>query len=172
LNIVPLKGQKISDIWGKTLRNENYIQEEIKSRWKSGNVCYQILQLAVQKYEDYDIQNYKFTCFLYGCETWSLTPRKEHRIRVFVNRVLRRIFEPRREEVTGEWRKLHNEELHDLYSLPNIFRAIKSKTMRWTGYVARMLEGAQPDSLARLVHVWAPLDVGACLLAESYRSFA
>jgi hypothetical protein len=59
---------------------------------------------------------------LYGCETWSLTLREKHRLRVFENRVLRRIFGPKRDEVTGEWRKLHKEELHILYSSPNIIR--------------------------------------------------
>jgi hypothetical protein len=78
---------------------------------------------------------------LYGCETLSLTLREEHRLRVFENRVLRRIFGPRRDEVTGEWRKLHNEELHILYSSPNIIRQIKSRRMRWAGHVARMGEG-------------------------------
>jgi hypothetical protein len=62
---------------------------------------------------------------LYGCETWPLTLREEHRLRVFENRVLRRIFGPKRDEVTGEWRKLHNEELHDLYPSPSIIRIIK-----------------------------------------------
>jgi hypothetical protein len=62
---------------------------------------------------------------LYGCETWSLTLREEHRLRVFENRVLRRISGPKRNEVTGEWRKLLNEELHDLYSSPSIIRIIK-----------------------------------------------
>jgi hypothetical protein len=75
---------------------------------------------------------------LYGCETWSLTLREEHRLRVFENRVLRRIFGPTRDEVTGEWRKLHNEELHNLYSSPDIIRQIKSWRMRWAGHVARM----------------------------------
>jgi hypothetical protein len=64
---------------------------------------------------------------LYGCETWCLTLREELRLRVFENRVLRRIFRPKRDEVTGDRRKLHNEELHNLYSLPNIIRMIKVK---------------------------------------------
>jgi hypothetical protein len=77
---------------------------------------------------------------LYGCKTWSLTLREEHRLRVFENRVLRRIFGPKRDDVTGEWRKLHNEELHNLYSSPDIIRQIKSSRMRWAGPVARMGE--------------------------------
>jgi hypothetical protein len=75
-------------------------------------------------------------CF-YGCENWSLTLREERRLWVFENRVLRRIFGSKRDEVTGEWRKLHNEELHDLYSSPNTVRVIKSR-MRWAGNVARV----------------------------------
>jgi hypothetical protein len=75
---------------------------------------------------------------LYGCETWFLALREEHRLRVFENRALRRIFGPKRDEVTGEWRKLHNEELHNLYSSPDIIRQIKSRRMRWAGHVARM----------------------------------
>jgi hypothetical protein len=73
-------------------------------------------------------------------ETWSLTLREERRLRVFENRVLRRVFEPKRDEVTGEWRKLHNEELNDLYSLPNIVRVVKSRRMTWAVYVMRMGE--------------------------------
>jgi hypothetical protein len=76
---------------------------------------------------------------LYGCETWSLTLRKERRLTVFENRVSRRVFGPKRDEVRGEWRKLHNEELSDLYSLPNIVRVVKSRRMRWAGHVARDL---------------------------------
>jgi len=75
---------------------------------------------------------------LYGCETWSLTLREERRLRVFENRVLRKVFGPKRDDVTGEWRKLHNEEMNDLYSLPSIVRVVISRRMRWAGYVARM----------------------------------
>jgi hypothetical protein len=74
---------------------------------------------------------------LYGCETWSLALREEHRLRVFENKVLR-IFGPKRDEVTGGWRKLHNEERRDLYSSPSIIRITKSRRMRWAGHVARM----------------------------------
>jgi hypothetical protein len=77
---------------------------------------------------------------LYGCETWSLTLREEHRLRVFENRVLRRIFRPKRDEVTGEWRKFRNEELRDLYSSLSLIRIIKSRRMRWAGHIARMGE--------------------------------
>jgi hypothetical protein len=75
---------------------------------------------------------------LYGCESWSLTLREEHRQRVFENRVLRRIFDPKRDEVTRGWRKLRNEELHNLHSSPNIIKMINSRRMRWAGHVARM----------------------------------
>ena len=77
---------------------------------------------------------------LYGCETWSLTLREERRLRLFEDRVLGRIFGSKRDEVTGEWRKLHNEELNNLYSSPNIVRVIKPRRMRWAGHVARMGE--------------------------------
>ena len=77
---------------------------------------------------------------MHGCETWSLTLREERKLRVFENMVLRRIFGRRRDEVTGEWRRLHNEELNDLFSSPSIVRVIKSRRMRWAGHVARMSE--------------------------------
>jgi len=77
---------------------------------------------------------------LYGCETWSLTLRRERRLRVFENSVLRKIFGPRRHEVTGECRKLHNEDLNDLYSSHNIFLLIKSKRIRWAEHVVCMGE--------------------------------
>ena len=89
---------------------------------------------------------------LYGCEASSLTLREERKLSVFENMVLRRIFGPRREEVTGEWRRLHNEELSDLYCSPNIVRAIKSRRMRWAGHVARMGK----ESGVYRVLVWKP----------------
>jgi hypothetical protein len=76
-----------------------------------------------------------------GCEAWSLTLREERRLRVFVNRVLRTMFGPKRDDVTGEWRKLHDEELNDLYCSPTIFRVTKPRIMRWAGNLARMGKG-------------------------------
>jgi hypothetical protein len=77
---------------------------------------------------------------LYECETWSLTLREEHRLGVFEDRVVRRISGPKRDEVTGEWRKLHSEDLHNLVSSQNIIKQINSRRIRWAGYVARMGE--------------------------------
>jgi hypothetical protein len=90
---------------------------------------------------------------LYRCETWSLTLWEEHRLRIFENRVLRRIFGPKRDEVTRRWRKLHNEELHNLYSSPSIIRMIMSRRMRLVGHIAhtrekRILVG-KPDRARR-----------------------
>jgi hypothetical protein len=83
-----------------------------------------------------------FPVVLYRCETWSLTLREVHRLGLFEHRVLRRIFGPKRVEVTGEWRKLHNEELHDVYSSPSasMITIIKARRMRWEGHVAQMGE--------------------------------
>jgi hypothetical protein len=86
---------------------------------------------------------------LCGCETWSLTLREEHRLRVFEKRVLRRIFGSKRDEVTGDWRKLHNEELHNLYSSTSITRTMMSRRMRWAGHVARI--GAKRNAYRILV---------------------
>jgi hypothetical protein len=96
-----------------------------------------------RKYSDLKIKIYGtiiLPVVLYECETWSLTLREEKKLRVFENKVLRRIYGPRRDEVTGEWRRLHNEELNDLYCSLNIVRMIKSRKMRWAGHVARMCE--------------------------------
>jgi hypothetical protein len=112
----------------------------------SGNACYYSVQNIFSSRlisKNLKIKIYKTVILpvvLYGCETWSLILREEHRLRVFENRVLRRIFGPKREE-DGSWRKLHNNELHSLYSSPNIVRVIKSRGMRWAGYLARMGEG-------------------------------
>jgi len=132
---------------GTTLTNQNSIQEVIKSRLKSGNACchsVQNLLSSILLSQNLKIKIYRtiiLPVVLYGCETWSLTLREERRLRVFENRVLRRIFGPKRDEVTGEWRKLRNVELNNLYSSPNIVRVIKSRRMRWAGHVARMGEG-------------------------------
>ena len=84
------------------------------------------------------IKNIILPVVLYSCETWSLTLREDHRLRVFENKVLRKIFGAKRDGITGEWRKLHNAELHAFYSSPNIIRNLISKRMRWAGHVARM----------------------------------
>jgi hypothetical protein len=120
------------------------IQEEIKRRLNYGNACCHSVQSLLSSRllsRNLKIRIYKtiiLPVVVYGCETWSLTLREEHRLRVFDNRVLRRIFGPKRDEVTGEWRKLHNKVLHDLYSSPSIIRIIKSRRIRWAGHVARM----------------------------------
>ena len=100
-----------------------------------------VFQVAIQKFKDQDIyRTIILLLVLYGCETWSLTMREERKLRVFDKMVLRRIFGPRRDEVTGDWRRLHNKQLNDLYFSPNIVRVIKSRRMRWAGHVARMGE--------------------------------
>jgi hypothetical protein len=111
---------------GTTVTNQNLFQEEIKRRLNSGNACYHSVQNLLSSRllsKNLKIRIYKMIILpvvLYGCETWSLTLREEHRLRVFENRALRRIFGQKRDEVTGEWRKLHNKDLRDLYSLPSI----------------------------------------------------
>jgi hypothetical protein len=81
-----------------------------------------------------------FPVVLYGCETWSLTLKEEHMLRVLENRVLRKIFGPKTEEVTGEWKRLHNEKFNDLLSSPKIIWVIKSRIVRWEGHVVSMGE--------------------------------
>ena len=132
--------------FGTTLTNQNYIQEETKSIVKSGNACYLSVQNPLSSrllYKNFKIKIYRtiiLPVVLYVCETWSLTLREQRRLRLFENRLLRRIFGPKRNELKGEWRKVHNEELSDLYSSRNIVRVIKPRRMRWVGYVARMGE--------------------------------
>jgi hypothetical protein len=131
---------------GTTVTNQNLIQEEIKRRLNSGNSCYHSVQNLLSSRlltKSLKIRTYTaiiLPLVLYGCETWPLALREEHRLRVFEIRVLRRIVGLKKDEVTGEWRKLRNEEIHDLYSSPSIIRMIKSRRMRWAGHVARMGE--------------------------------
>jgi len=130
---------------GTNLTSQNSIQEEIKSRLNSGNACCHSVQNSLSSgllSKNLKVQIYRTIILpiLCGCETWSLTLREERRLRVFDNRVLRRIFAPKRDEVTGEWRKLRNEELNFLYSSPNIVRVIKSRIMRLAGHVVCMGE--------------------------------
>jgi len=130
---------------GTISTNQNYIQEEINSRLKSWNACYHSVQNLLPSSllsKNLKIKIHRTIIFLvlYGFETWSLTLREERRLRVFENRVLRRIFGPKRDEVRRDWKKLHNEEIHDLYCSPNILQVINSRRMRWVGHVARMRE--------------------------------
>jgi hypothetical protein len=126
-----------------TVKNKNLIHDEIRMRLNSGNGCYHSLQnLFSDLSKTIRIRLYKIILpvVLYGCETWSLTLKEEHRLRVFENRVLRRTFGPKRDDVRGGWRKRHNEELHNLYSSPSIIRMTKSRRMRSAGHVAQMGE--------------------------------
>jgi hypothetical protein len=132
---------------GTTLTDQNCMHKEIKSKLNSENACYhsaQNLLTSCLLSRNLNVKIYKtiiLPVVLYRRETLSLTLSEKHRLRMFENRVLRRIFGPKRDEVMGEWRKLHSGELHNLYSSPDIIRQIKSRRMRWAGNVARMGEG-------------------------------
>jgi hypothetical protein len=121
---------------GTTLTDQNCMHARIKSRLNLGNACYHSVQSLLSfrlLSTNVKVKIYKtiiLPVVLYGCETWSLKIREEHRLRVFKNRVLRRIFAPKRDEVTGERRTLHSGELHNLYSSPDIIRQIKSRRIR------------------------------------------
>jgi hypothetical protein len=122
---------------GMTLTNQNDFHDEVKNRLNLGNTCYYSVQNLLSSHlisKNLKIKVYKTVILpivLYGCETWSLTLREEHRLRVFENK-----------SVEDIWRKLHNEELHSLYSLPNIVRVIKSRMMRWVGHVVVVVMAA------------------------------
>ncbi|KAJ4450850.1 hypothetical protein ANN_02281 [Periplaneta americana] len=155
-NIVRNENIKIGDLsfeevekfkyLGATVTNLNDTREEIKRRINMGNACYYSVEKLLSSSllsKNLKVRIYKtviLPVLLYGCETWTLTLREEHRLRVFENKVLRKIFGAKRDEVTGEWRKLHNTELHALYSSPDIIRNLKSRRLRWAGHVARMGE--------------------------------
>jgi hypothetical protein len=127
---------------GTTLTNQNYIHGEVKRRLKSGNACYHSVQNLLSSSllsRNVKIKMYRtiiLPVVLYGCETWLLTWREEHWGRVFKNKVLRRIFGPKRAEVVGEWRRLHYEEVYVLCYSANIVHVIKSGIMRCAGHVA------------------------------------
>ncbi|KAJ4446837.1 hypothetical protein ANN_13535 [Periplaneta americana] len=131
---------------GATVTNINDTREEIKQRINMGNACYYSVENLLSSSllsKNLKVRIYKTVILpvvLYGCETWTLTLREEHKLRVFESKVLRKIFGAKRDEVTGEWRKLHNTELHTLYSSPDIIRNVKSRRLRWAGHVARMGE--------------------------------
>jgi Txe/YoeB family toxin of Txe-Axe toxin-antitoxin module len=134
-------------MWGHIVfsLSQDSIQEEIESRLKSGDACYHSVQNLVSSSllsKNIKIKIYRIIILpvvLYGCETWSRRLRVEHRLMLFENRVLRSIFGHKRDEVTGEWRKLLNEELDYLYSSPSIVRVMKSRRMRWVRNVAHMV---------------------------------
>jgi hypothetical protein len=129
---------------GTTLTDQNHMHEDIKSRPNSGNACCRSVhsllssRLLSRKLKVKIYKTIILPVVLYGCGTWSVTLREEHRLRVFGNRVLSGIFGLTRDEVTGEWRMLHSGELHNLYPSPDIIRQIQSRRMRWAGHVARM----------------------------------
>jgi hypothetical protein len=135
-----------------TLPNENCIHKKIKSRLKSGNAdCHSMQNILSSSYpKKGKIKIYRsliLPVVLYGFETWSVTVSEECRLSVFKNRMLSRILGPKRDEVTGERRRLHNHQLYDLYSSPNIIQVIKSRRMKWVGHVVHMGERRGADKV-------------------------
>ena len=141
----PLKLWKSSNIWEQLQQIKILFRKKVRAGWSQGMTA--IIRCRIYCFSSLLSKNLKIKIYrttilpvvLHGCETWSLKLKEESRLRVFENRVLRRIFVPRRDGVTGEWRKLHNEELNDLYS-PNIFRVIKLRRVGWYWHVERMGE--------------------------------
>ena len=129
---------------GVSVTSTNDIREEIKRRINMGHACYYSLEkiwssrLLCKKLKVNTYKTIILLVLLYGCQTWSLTLREVHRLRVFENKVFRKIFGAKRDEITGEWRKLHNAKLYALYFSSNIIWNFKSRRLWWTGHVARM----------------------------------
>jgi hypothetical protein len=127
------------NVW--SLNKSKFINEEIKSRLKSGNTCYHLVQdHFFSNLLSKNIKIYRtviLPVYLYGCETWSVILREEYRFRVCVNRVLWKIFGPMRDEVAGEWRKVHHKEFFDLYYSQGLIWAIKSRRMQCSMYLER-----------------------------------
>ncbi|KAJ4431451.1 hypothetical protein ANN_20049 [Periplaneta americana] len=138
----PFVSRKIQIPWSNS-KNINAIREEIKRRINTGNACYYSVEkllsctLLSKKLKVRIYKTVTLPVVLNGCETWTLTLREEQRLRALENKVLRKIFGAKRDEVTGEWRKLHNA----LYSSPDIIRNIKSRRLRWAGHIAPMSLG-------------------------------
>jgi len=145
-----------------TLINENSIRKEIKSSLKWGNACNRSVQnLSSSSLLSKNMKIYNIVIFptvLYGCGTWSLALTEERRLSVFEHRLLRRLFGPKRDEVTGERIKLHNAEVYDLHSSPHTIRVIKSRKICWVGHVARMRERRGTNRIMMGKHGgWKPL---------------
>jgi hypothetical protein len=143
--IDPLKTVEDFKYLGTILTYQNFIHEEIKNRLKSGNACYHSVQNPLSSnLLSENVKIYRtiiLLAVLYGCETWSPTLREKCTLSVFEKRVLRRIFGLKSDEITGEWRRLHNEELYALYSSSDIIRVFTSRGLTQTGREARMGRG-------------------------------
>jgi len=130
---------------GTCVRSKNEVTEEINSRLVSENACFYSVQklltsrLISRKLKLKIYRTFILPVILYGCESWSTTLANEDKLRVFENTVLRKIDGPKRDEMTGEWRRIHSEELHGLYDSPDV-KIMKSRRLRWAGHVARMGE--------------------------------